>query len=140
MKKENLILIIHIALQVILFIPIIPFLKYYQEMEMGVFIAISLGIINFIAYVITILNDEKEFVLNYSLLTILFIIFMFIEDLMLRDLLIGKYIELMIYNLLLFGNLELIYSIKKLNITRTLITIVIAISAIIMNYNYMFSA
>ncbi|HEU5917274.1 TPA: hypothetical protein VVP86_000488, partial [Streptococcus pneumoniae] len=96
MKKENLILIIHIALQVILFIPIIPFLKYYQEMEMGVFIAISLGIINFIAYVITILNDEKEFVLNYSLLTILFIIFMFIEDLMLRDLLIGKYIELMI--------------------------------------------
>jgi len=140
MKKENLILIIHIALQVILFIPIIPFLKYYQELEMGVFIAIYLSIINFIAYVITILNDEKEFVLNYSLLTILFIIFMFIEDLILRDLLIGKYIELMIYNLLLFGNLELIYSIKKINITRTLITIVIAISAIIINYNYMFSS
>ena len=70
MKKKDLILIAHIILQIILFIPIIPFIKYYQRNDIGIIIIILLSIVNFISYVITILNSDKKFILKHSILTV----------------------------------------------------------------------
>lgn len=114
MKKSDLNLIAHLILQVILFIPIIPFIKYHQQDDIGIFIIILLGIVNFISYIITVLNYKNSFILKHSTLIIAFIIFICMEDSILLKLQIGKHIELFIYSLLLLENLDLIFSIKKL--------------------------
>lgn len=38
MKKQDLILITHILLQVILFMPIAPFIRYQQRLDIGILI------------------------------------------------------------------------------------------------------
>lgn len=139
MKRKDLILIAHIILQIVLFIPIIPFIKYYQQKDIGIIIIILLSIVNFISYVITILNSDKKFILKHSILIILFIIFMCIEDTILINLQTGKHIELVIYSLLLLENLALIYSAYKLSIKKLIITIIIFMSALTINYNYSLS-
>ena len=77
MKKQNLILIIHILLQVILFIPIAPFIRYQQTLDIGILIDFLLSMINFIAYIICVLNSEKNYILTHSIVVELFIIFFF---------------------------------------------------------------
>lgn len=139
MKKSDLNLIIHLILQVILFIPIIPFIKYHQQEDIGIFIIILLGIVNFISYVITVLNSKNSFILKHSTLIITFIIFICMEDSILIKLQIGKHIELLIYSLLLLENLDLIFSMKKISFIIILLIIITAISAITVNYNYYFS-
>lgn len=139
MKRKDLILIAHIILQIVLFIPIIPFIKYYQQKDIGIIIIILLSIVNFISYVITILNSDKKFILKHSILIILFIIFICIEDTILINLQTGKHIELVIYSLLLLENLALIYSTYKLSIKKLIITIIIFMSALTINYNYSLS-
>lgn len=139
MKRKDLILIAHIILQIVLFIPIIPFIKYYQRKDIGIIIIILLSIVNFISYVITILNSDKNFILKHSILTIIFIIFICAEDTILINLQIGKYIELIIYSLLLLENLALICSTYRLSIKKLIITIILSISALTMNYNYSIS-
>ena len=139
MKKSDLNLIIHLILQVILFIPIIPFIKYHQQEDIGIFIIILLGIVNFISYVITVLNSKNSFILKHSTLIITFIIFICMEDSILIKLQIGKNIELLIYSLLLLENLDLIFSMKKISFIIILLIIITAISAITVNYNYYFS-
>lgn len=139
MKRKDLILIAHIILQIVLFIPIIPFIKYYQQKDIGIIIIILLSIINFISYVITILNSDKKFILKHSILIIIFIMFICMEDAILISLQIGKHIELIIYSLLLLENLALIYSTYRLNIKKLIITIILSISALTMNYNYSLS-
>lgn len=114
MKKSDLNLITHLILQVILFIPIIPFIKYHQQGDIGIFIIVLLGIVNFISYVITVLSSKNNFILKHSTLIITFIIFICMEDSILIKLQIGKYIELFIYSSLLLENLDLIFSLKKL--------------------------
>lgn len=139
MKRKDLILIAHIILQIVLFIPIIPFIKYYQRKDIGIIIIILLSIVNFISYVITILNSDKKFILRHSILTIIFIIFICAEDTILINLQIGKHIELIIYSLLLLENLPLICSTYRLSIKKLIITIILSISALTMNYNYSIS-
>ena len=139
MKRKDLILIAHIILQIVLFIPIIPFIKYYQRKDIGIIIIILLSIVNFISYVITILNSDKKFILRHSILTIIFIIFICAEDTILINLQIGKHIELIIYSLLLLENLALICSTYRLSIKKLIITIILSISALTMNYNYSIS-
>ena len=139
MKKSDLNLITHLILQVILFIPIIPFFKYHQQIDIGIFIIILLGIINFISYIITVLNYKNSFILKHSTLMIAFIIFICMEDSILIKLQIGKHIELFIYSLLLLENLDLIFSIKKITYIRILTIITTVISALTVNYNYYFS-
>ena len=78
MKRKDLILIGHIILQIILFIPIIPFIKYYQRKDIGIIIMILLSVVNFVSYVITILNSDKKFILKHSILIIIFIIFILV--------------------------------------------------------------
>lgn len=139
MKKENSILISHILLQIILFIPIIPFIKYHQQEDIGIVIIVLLSIVNFISYVITALNSNNNFILKHSSLIILFTVYMCIEDSILRKLQIGSYIELFVYSLLLLENLELIFSIKNQNIKKNFISIIILLSALTKNYNYYIS-
>ena len=92
MRKQNFILITHILLQFILFMPIAPFIRYQQTLDMGILIVFLLSIVNFIAYIVCILNFENNYILIHSLVVELFIIFNFLEDLILRKLLIGKHI------------------------------------------------
>ncbi|MDU7412470.1 MAG: hypothetical protein E7L04_08255 [Anaerococcus sp.] len=135
MKKQNLILIMHILLQVILFMPIAPFIRYQQTLDMGILIVLLLSIVNFIAYIVCILNFENNYILIHSLVVELFIIFNFLEDLILRDLLIGKHIELLIYNLILFASFNLISPSNKNRFMSLITTIGILISIIMMKFN-----
>ena len=135
MKKQNLILIIHILLQVILFIPIAPFIRYQQTLDMGILIAFLLSMINFIAYIICVLNSEKNYILIHSLVVELFIIFTFLEDLILRDLSIGKHMELLIYSLILFASFNLLSPWNKNKFILPMTTIGIFISIIMMRLN-----
>lgn len=135
MKKQNLILIMHILLQVILFMPIAPFIRYQQTLDMGILIVLLLSIVNFIAYIVCILNFENNYILIHSLVVELFIIFNFLEDLILRDLLIGKHIELLIYNLILFASFNLISPSNKNKFMSLITTIGILISIIMMKFN-----
>lgn len=135
MKKQNLILIMHILLQVILFMPIAPFIRYQQTLDMGILIVLLLSIVNFIAYIVCILNFENNYILIHSLVVELFIIFNFLEDLILRALLIGKHIELLIYNLILFASFNLISPSNKNKFMSLITTIGILISIIMMKFN-----
>ena len=135
MKKQNLILIMHILLQVILFMPIAPFIRYQQTLDMGILIVLLLSIVNFIAYIVCILNFENNYILIHSLVVELFIIFNFLEDLILRDLLIGKHIELLIYNLILFASFNLLSPWNKNKFILPMTTIGIFISIIMMKFN-----
>lgn len=139
MKKENLILIVHILLQIILFIPIIPFIKYYQKIDAGILIIILVSALNFISYFITALNSEKKIIRKHSILVILFIVFTLIEDLILRDLLIIKHIELIIYSFLLLENMKLIYLLKNVSKQKATLGIIILMSALLLNYNKVIS-
>ena len=135
MKKQNLILIIHILLQVVLFIPLAPFMRYQQTLDAGILIVFLLSIINFIAYIVCVLNSEKSYILIHSLVVELFIIFTFLEDSILRDLLIGKHIELLIYSLILFASFNLISPSNKNKFIMPITTIGIFISLIMMKFN-----
>ncbi|HFS8264817.1 TPA: hypothetical protein ACH2J5_001887 [Streptococcus pyogenes] len=135
MKKQNLILIIHILLQVILFIPIAPFIRYQQTLDIGILIDFLLSMINFIAYIICVLNSEKKYILIHSLVVELFIIFNFLEDLILRDLIIGKHIELLIYSLILFASFNLLSSSNRIKFMPLITTVGIIISIIMMKFN-----
>ena len=135
MRKQNFILITHILLQFILFMPIAPFIRYQQTLDMGILIVFLLSIVNFIAYIVCILNFENNYILIHSLVVELFIIFNFLEDLILRDLLIGKHIELLIYNLILFASFNLISPSNKNKFMSLITTIGILISIIMMKFN-----
>lgn len=135
MKKQNLILIIHILLQVILFIPIAPFIRYQQTLDMGILIAFLLSMINFIAYIICVLNPEKNYILTNSIVVELFIIFIFLEELILRNLSIGKYIELFMYSLILFASFNLISSSNRIKFMPLITTLGIIVSIIMMKFN-----
>lgn len=135
MRKQNFILITHLLLQFILFMPIAPFIKYQQTLDMGILIVLLLSIVNFIAYIVCILNFENNYILIHSLVVELFIIFNFLEDLILRDLLIGKHIELLIYNLILFASFNLISPSNKNRFMSLITTIGILISIIMMKFN-----
>lgn len=67
MRKQNFILITHILLQFILFIPLAPFIRYQHSLDMGIFIVFLLSIINFLDYIICVLNTEKNYILMHSL-------------------------------------------------------------------------
>lgn len=135
MKKQNFILITHILLQFILFIPIAPFIKYQQTFDMGILIVFLLSIINFLAYIICVLNTEKNYILIHSLVVELFIIFIFLKDLILRNLPIGKYIELLMYSLILFANFNLISSSNRIKFMPLITTLGIIVSIIMMKFN-----
>ncbi|HGC8928145.1 TPA: hypothetical protein ACG5JR_002103 [Streptococcus agalactiae] len=135
MKKQDLILITHILLQVILFMPIAPFIRYQQRLDIGILIVFLLSIINFISYIICILNSEKKYILIHSLVVELFIIFNFLEDLILRDLIIGKHIELLIYSLILFASFNLLSSSNRIKFMPLITTVGIIISIIMMKFN-----
>ncbi|MDU3750872.1 MAG: hypothetical protein E7G36_04015 [Peptoniphilus rhinitidis] len=135
MKKQDLILITHILLQVILFMPIAPFIRYQQRLDIGILIVFLLSIINFISYIICILNSEKKYILIHSLVVELFIIFNFLEDSILRDLIIGKHIELLIYSLILFASFNLLSSSNRIKFMPLITTVGIIISIIIMKFN-----
>ena len=135
MKKQNLILIIHILLQVILFIPIAPFIRYQQTLDMGILIAFLLSMINFIAYIICVLNSEKNYILTHSIVVELFIIFIFLEELILRNLSIGKYIELFMYSLILYANFNLLSSSNRIKFMPLITTLGIIIAIIVIKFN-----
>lgn len=135
MKKQDLILITHILLQVILFMPIAPFIRYQQRLDIGILIVFLLSIINFISYIICILNSEKKYILIHSLVVELFIIYNFLEDLILRDLIIGKHIELLIYSLILFASFNLLSSSNRIKFMPLITTVGIIISIIMMKFN-----
>ena len=135
MKKQDLILITHILLQVILFMPIAPFIRYQQRLDIGILIVFLLSIINFISYIICILNSEKKYILIHSLVVELFIIFNFLEDSILRDLIIGKHIELLIYSLILFASFNLFSSSNRIKFMPLITTVGIIISIIMMKFN-----
>lgn len=135
MKKQDLILITHILLQVILFMPIAPFIRYQQRLDIGILIVFLLSIINFISYIICILNSEKKYILIHSLVVELFIIFNFLEDSILRDLIIGKHIELLIYSLILFASFNLLSSSNRIKFMPLITTVGIIISIIMMKFN-----
>ena len=135
MKKQNFILITHILLQFILFMPIAPFIKYQQTVDMGIIIVFLLSILNFIAYVVCVLNSEKDYIVIHSLIVELFIIFTFLEDLILRDLSIGKHMELLIYSLILFASFNLISSSNRIKFMPLITTLGIIVSIIMMKFN-----
>lgn len=135
MKKQDLILITHILLQVILFMPIAPFIRYQQRLDIGILIVFLLSIINFISYIICILNSEKKYILIHSLVVELFIIFNFLEDLILRDLIIGKHIELLIYSLILFASFNILSSSNRIKFMPLITTVGIIISIIMIKFN-----
>lgn len=135
MKKQNLILIIHILLHAILFIPIATFIRYQHTFDMGIVIVFLLSIVNFLAYIICVLNAEKNYIMLHSLVVELFIIFTFLQDLILRDLSIGKYIELLIYSLILFASFNLLRSTSRIKFTPLITTLGIIISIILMKFN-----
>ena len=135
MKKQNLILIIHILLQFVLFIPLAPFIRYQHSLDMGIVIVFFLSIINFLAYIICVLNTEKNYILMHSLVVELFIIFMVLQDLILRNLSIGKYIELLIYSLILFVSFNLLSSSNRIKFIPLITAMGIIISIIMMEFN-----
>ena len=135
MRKQNFILIIHILLQFILFIPLAPFIRYQQTLDIGILIVFLLSIINFLAYIICVLNTEKNYILMHSIVVELFIIFMFLQDLILRNLSIGKYIELLIYSLILFANFNLLSSSNRIKFMPLITTLGIIIAIIAIKFN-----
>lgn len=135
MKKQNLILIIHILLQVVLFIPIAALIRYQQTLDIGILIVFLLSIINFLAYIICVLNTEKNYILMHSLVVELFIIFIFLQDGILRNLSIGKYIELLLYSLILFASFNLLNSLSRIKLIPLITTMGITISIIMMKFN-----
>ena len=140
MKKQNFILITHILLQFILFMPIAPFIKYQQTLDMGIIIVFLLSIMNFIAYVVCVLNSEKDYIVIHSLIVELFIIFTFLEDLILRELLIGKYIELLIYSLIIFATFNLTRPSNKIKYILSITTLGLFMSIILMKLNVSLSS
>ena len=135
MRKQNFILITHILLQFILFIPLAPFIRYQHSLDMGIVIVFLLSIINFLAYIICVLNTEKNYILTHSIVVELFIIFMFLQDLILRNLSIGKYIELLMYSLILFASFNLISSSNRIKFMPLITTLGIIVSIIMMKFN-----
>lgn len=135
MRKQNFILITHILLQFILFIPLASFIRYQYSLDMGIVIVFLLSVINFLAYIICVLNTEKNYILTHSLVVELFIIFMFLQDLILRNLSIGKYIELLMYNLILFASFNLISSSNRIKFMPLITTLGIIVSIIMMKFN-----
>lgn len=140
MRKQNFILITHILLQFILFMPIAPFIKYQQTLDMGIIIVFLLSIMNFIAYVVCVLNSEKDYIVIHSLIVELFIIFTFLEDLILRELLIGKYIELLIYSLIIFETFNLTRPSNKIKYILSITTLGLFMSIILMKLNLSLSS
>lgn len=140
MRKQNFILITHILLQFILFMPIAPFIKYQQTLDMGIIIVFLLSIMNFIAYVVCVLNSEKDYIVIHSLIVELFIIFTFLEDLILRELLIGKYIELLIYSLIIFATFNLTRPSNKIKYILSITTLGLFMSIILMKLNVSLSS
>ncbi|MFR9276248.1 hypothetical protein [Finegoldia magna] len=140
MRKQNFILITHILLQFILFMPIAPFIKYQQTLDMGIIIVFLLSIMNFIAYVVCVLNSEKDYIVIHSLIVELFIIFTFLEDLILRELLIGKYIELLIYSLIIFTTFNLTRPSNKIKYILSITTLGLFMSIILMKLNVSLSS
>ncbi|URN40820.1 hypothetical protein [Peptoniphilus genitalis] len=140
MRKQNFILITHILLQFILFMPIAPFIKYQQTLDMGILIVFLLSIINFIAYIVCVLNSEKNYIVIHSLIVELFIIFTFLEDLILRELLIGKYIELLIYSLIIFATFNLTRPSNKIKYILSITILGLFMSIILMKLNVSLSS
>ncbi|MFR6485675.1 MAG: hypothetical protein ACLUOP_12810 [Intestinibacter bartlettii] len=140
MRKQNFILITHILLQFILFMPIAPFIKYQQTLDMGIIIVFLLSIMNFIAYVVYVLNSEKDYIVIHSLIVELFIIFTFLEDLILRELLIGKYIELLIYSLIIFATFNLTRPSNKIKYILSITILGLFMSIILMKLNVSLSS
>lgn len=140
MKKQNFILITHILLQFILFMPIAPFIKYQQTLDMGIIIVFLLSIMNFIAYVVCVLNSEKDYIVIHSLIVELFIIFTFLEDLILRELLIGKHIELLIYSLIVFAIFNLTRPSNKIKYILSITTLGLFMSIVLMKLNVSLSS
>lgn len=135
MKKQNFILITHILLQFILFIPLASFIRYQYSLDMGIVIVFLLSVINFLAYIICVLNTEKNYILMHSLVVELFIIFIFLQDGILRNLSIGKYIELFLYSLILFASFNLLNSLSRIKLIPLITTMGITISIIMMKFN-----
>ena len=135
MRKQNFILITHILLQFILFIPLASFIRYQYSLDMGIVILFLLSVINFLAYIICVLNTEKNYILMHSLVVELFIIFIFLQDVILRNLSIGKYIELLIYSLILFASFNLLNSSSRIKFIPLITTMGIIISIIMMKFN-----
>lgn len=140
MRKQNFILITHILLQFILFMPIAPFIKYQQTLDMGIIIVFLLSIMNFIAYVVCVLNSEKDYIVIHSLIVELFIIFTFSEDLIIRELLIGKYIELLIYSLMIFATFNLTIPSNKIKYILSITTLGLFMSIVLMKLNVSLSS
>ena len=135
MRKQNFILITHILLQFILFIPLSSFIRYQYSLDMGIVIVFLLSVINFLAYIICVLNSEKNYILTHSIVVELFIIFIFLEELILRNLSIGKYIELFMYSLILFANFNLLSSSNRIKFMPLITTLGIIISIIVIKFN-----
>ncbi|HGD5599515.1 TPA: hypothetical protein ACIZTO_001002 [Streptococcus agalactiae] len=135
MKKQNFILITHILLQFILFIPLASFIRYQYSLDMGIVIVFLLSVINFLDYIICVLNTEKNYILMHSLVVGLFIIFIFLQDGILRNLSIGKYIELLLYSLILFASFNLLNSLSRIKLIPLITTMGITISIIMMKFN-----
>ena len=135
MRKQNFILITHILLQFILFIPLASFIRYQYSLDMGIVIVFLLSVINFLAYIICVLNSEKNYILTHSIVVELFIIFIFLEELILRNLSIGKYIELFMYSLILFANFNLLSSSNRIKFMPLITTLGIIISIIVIKFN-----
>ena len=135
MRKQNFILITHILLQFILFIPLASFIRYQYSLDMGIVIVFLLSVINFLAYIICVLNTEKNYILMHSLVVELFIIFIFLQDGILRNLSIGKYIELLLYSLILFASFNLLNSLSRIKPIPLITTMGITISIIMMKFN-----
>ncbi len=140
MKKQNFILSTHILLQFILFMPIAPFIKYQQTLDMGIIIVFLLSIMNFIAYVVCVLNSEKDYIVIHSLIVELFIIFTFLGDLILRELLIGKHIELLIYSLIVFATFNLTRPSNKIKYILSITTLGLFLSIVLMKLNVSLSS
>lgn len=135
MRKQNFILITHILLQFILFIPLASFIRYQYSLDMGIVVVFLLSVINFLAYIICVLNTEKNYILMHSLVVELFIIFIFLQDGILRNLSIGKYIELLLYSLILFASFNLLNSLSRIKLIPLITTMGITISIIMMKFN-----
>lgn len=120
--------------------PIAPFIKYQQTLDMGIIIVFLLSIINFLAYVVCVLNSEKDYIVIHSLIVELFIIFTFLEDLILRELLIGKHIELLIYSLIVFAIFNLIRPSNKIKYILSITTLGLFTSIVLMKLNVSLSS
>lgn len=140
MRKQNFILITHILLQFVLFIPLAPFIRYQHSLDMGIVIVFFLSIINFLAYIICVLNTEKNYILLHSLVVELFINFIFLEDLILRELLIVKHIELLVYSLIIFATFYLIRPSNKIKYILSITTLGLFMSIILMKLNVSLSS